>query len=71
MRKRDFIVDYEIHGTLYLSVRHESNARLRADALLRSAISDLQDVSVYCEPEISSPIDTEKRYPKPKKGHLP
>jgi len=60
--KREIVVDYEIHGTLCLSVRHIGNARLRAESLLASAIRDLQDVSVYCEPEIHSPIDAQERY---------
>lgn len=68
--KREVVVDYEIHGTMCLSVRHVSNARLRAESLLSSAIHDLQEVSVYCEPDIHEPIDAQKRYGRRTKSRL-
>lgn len=61
-RKRPFLVDYKIHGTLHLSVRDCSIAVARATEIIKTAMTDLEAVSGYCEDEIDVPIDAEQRY---------
>lgn len=61
-RKRPFLVDYTIHGTLHLSVRDGSIAASRAAEIIKTAMADLEAVSGYCEDEIDTPIDAEQRY---------
>jgi hypothetical protein len=61
MRKRNFVVDYEIVGTMQLMARSAESARARAEKLLADGMRDLQDASTYCEAETWQPIDIAKR----------
>ena len=65
LRKRPFLVDYEIHGTLHLKVRDSSIAASRAEAIIKRAMADLEEISGYCEHDTCAPIDAEQRYGAP------
>lgn len=69
--KKPFVVDYTIVGTLHLSCRNQSAAELRAASVIQRAMADLDDASVYCEPEISVPIDATERYLSKLRGTTP
>lgn len=63
MKKKPFVIDYQVVGTLHLSCRNSPAAALRARALIKAAVRDLHDISVYCEDEVALPIDVAERYP--------
>lgn len=60
--KRPFVIDYSISGTLHLSSPNRIAVALRAEKLIREAMADLVDMSVYCEEYIDAPIDAKERY---------
>lgn len=62
--KKGFVIDYEVAGTLYLRSPNIVAVRLRAERIIREALKDLQEVSVYCEEYIEEPIDEAERYPR-------
>ena len=62
MKKRNFIVDYEVTGTMQLMCRSAASAKQRGTKLLEKAVRDLRDASTYCEAEVThEPIDVEQR----------
>jgi hypothetical protein len=64
MKRKPFVVDYQIQGTLHLSSPNHIAVALRAEGLIHRAMEDLKDVSVYCEETIDVPIDATERYLK-------
>ena len=62
--KKPFVFDYQINGTLHLSSPNRIAVELRAEGLIRRAMADLKDISVYCEEEVDVPIDVQERYQK-------
>lgn len=63
-RKKPFVVDYSVVGTLHLSSRNHLAVEARARAIIKRATEELREVSVYCEDEVERPIDVEERYGK-------
>lgn len=61
MKKRNFVVDYEIVGTMQLMGRSAEGIRERAEKLIKEAMRDLEDASTHCEAETWPPIDIAKR----------
>jgi len=61
-KKRAFVVDYEVTGTLHLSCFNSSQAELRAQQIINKAMADLDEISVYCEEFVAVPIDAHERY---------
>lgn len=61
MKKKPFIVDYQINGTLYLSGRNRNAIALRSRTMVEKACADLRDISIYCEDEVNEPIDVNQR----------
>lgn len=64
MTRKPFVIDYQISGTLHLSSPNHIAAALRAQAIIRRAMQDLKEISVYCEEDVNDPIDAQERYLK-------
>lgn len=62
MKKKPFVVDYEVVGSLHLSCRSSPAAAVRAVSRIQAALLELREISVYCEENINEPIDATERY---------
>ena len=62
MAKRNFIVDYEIVGSLVIEAQNAQQAAWKARSTIERANVDLANGSAYNEAEISEPIDMQERY---------
>jgi hypothetical protein len=62
VRRKPFVIDYEVVGTFYIKSPNENAATARAIGILNRATSELREIGVYCETEITNTIDAEERY---------
>lgn len=62
-RKKPFVVDYRIDGTLYIDAPNPGAAQARATAIVRDLVktADESGFSGYCEELVDPAIDVEGR----------
>lgn len=61
-KKKPFVVDYEVVGTLVINAPNANAAAWRGRAIVERSLRDLDDSSAYIDTDIAEPIDMQKRY---------